>query len=404
MSRKPGLGGKSLAEKRKERREATDRLIPAASSSRVPIGQLMPSPTNGRVELLKIDELAESLRTEGMGTAITVLTPDVYVRAYPEHKAAVDEAVAGGVRYVVHHGHRRLAAATVAGLTEVPVLIRSEEIPSLRIAAIAENLARMSLNPIEEAVEFEEALREVGADGKTLSQREFARRVGCSQTHVSHRLALLRLVPELRQAVVNRWRQDEGLASDSGDLLLTTREAAGVFARLRLDIQQAFVDGQIDAVAAAAISKLPQDQQTTTPPAAPAAPASSAPTADSEHESTTTSTREAPASEPTTRVAPSAEAAGSVVSTSSLDVPTQRETPISSPAAADAAPEPAGEPAGGADGDRSGTDGADRLIRLTCEGTVVDIAQAITDLCTAEETEQIGVLLRMNVAAARGRS
>ncbi|WP_103528982.1 ParB/RepB/Spo0J family partition protein [Streptomyces sp. SM12] len=374
MSRKPGLGGKSLAEKRKERREAADRLIPTATSSRVPLGQLMPSPTNGRVELLKIDDLAESLRTEGMGTAITVLEPAVYVQAYPEHKEVVEQAVADGVRYVVHHGHRRLAAAKLAGLADVPVLVRSDEIPSLRIAAIAENLARMSLNPIEEAIEFQQALGEAGPDGKTLSQREFARRVGCSQTYVSHRLALLKLVPSLQQAVVNRWRQDEGLPTDDGELMLTIREGASLYARLREDVQEAFVAGEISAETAAAISKLPQDEQTTTPPES-----------------------DAPAGAPATQAAPTAEqTTDTVTPTSALDVPTQRDTPTSAPATTDAAPANAER----ANPDEARADSAARKIALHCEGTVEDIAQAISDLCTAEEAAQIGLLLQPDAAVS----
>ncbi|OIK08199.1 hypothetical protein BIV23_00175 [Streptomyces monashensis] len=227
----------------------------------------MSSPENGRKKLLKIDELADTLRTDGMNTAMTVIPPDVYVELYPQHREAVEARVAEGVLFVVHHGHRRLAAALKAGLTEVPILVR-REVPSLRIAAIQENLQRMGLNPIEEALEFQGALDEKDRTGKGLSQRELAKRVGCSQTYVSHRIALLRLVPALQQAVIDHWLKEqqlleapEGPSNSEARLLLPVREAAIVYSRLRPDMQEAFMGGELSSADAAEVSKLPAEQQ-----------------------------------------------------------------------------------------------------------------------------------------------
>lgn len=267
MSKKPGLG-RDLAAERAARKAATQqaRLVPQGLPTVRP-DQLMPSPENGRKKLLKIDELADTLRTDGMNTAMTVIPPDVYVELYPQHKEAVEARVAAGVLFVVHHGHRRLAAALKAGLTQVPILVR-REVPSLRIAAIQENLQRMGLNPIEEAVEFQEALDEKDEAGKQLSQRELAKRVGCSQTYVSHRVALLRLIPALQQAVIDHWLKEQQILDapedpigTDGRLLLPVREAATVYSRLRADMQEAFVRGELSPPQAAAVSKLPVGQQ-----------------------------------------------------------------------------------------------------------------------------------------------
>ncbi|MFJ8273864.1 ParB/RepB/Spo0J family partition protein [Streptomyces sp. NPDC094154] len=268
MSQKPGLK-RDLAAERAARKAASQqaRLVPQGLPTVRP-DQLMPSPENGRRKLLKIDELADTLRTDGMNTAMTVIPPDVYVEIYPQHKEVVEARVADGVLFVVHHGHRRLAAALKAGLTEVPILVR-REVPSLRIAAIQENLQRMALNPIEEALEFQEALDETDGAGKQLSQRELAKRVGCSQTYVSHRVALLRLVPALQQATIDHWLKEQQLldagdeddASTQGRLLLPVREAATVFARLRQDLQEAFVRGELTSAQAATVSKVPAEQQ-----------------------------------------------------------------------------------------------------------------------------------------------
>lgn len=268
MAQKPGLK-RDLAAERAARKAASQqaRLIPQGLPTVHP-SQLMPSPENGRKELLKIEELAESLTTDGMNTAMTVIPPDAYVDFYPQHREAVEARVAEGVLFVVHHGHRRLAAAITAGLQEVPILVR-REVPSLRIAAIQENLQRMGLNPVEEAVEFQAALDEKDDSGKQLSQRELAKRAGCSQTYVSHRVALLRLIPTLQQAVVNHWlREQQLLGADGVDateaqslLVLPVREAATVYARLRPDLQEAFAHGNLTPVQAAAVSKLPAEEQ-----------------------------------------------------------------------------------------------------------------------------------------------
>lgn len=268
MSQKPGLG-RNLAAERAARKAATQqaRLVPQGLPTVHP-DRLMPSPENGRKKLLKIEELAATLLTDGMNTAMTVVPPDVYTAIYPQHKEAVSQRVAEGVLFVVHHGHRRLAAAKAAGLAEVPILVRND-VPSLRIAAIQENLQRMGLNPIEEGVEFQAALSEKDESGKQLSQRELARRVGCSQTYVSHRVALLRLVPQLRQAVVDHWmkeqRIEDGEVNEEREderLLLPVREAATVYARLHPDMQEAFLRGELAASQAAVLSKVPADQQT----------------------------------------------------------------------------------------------------------------------------------------------
>ncbi|MFE7077857.1 hypothetical protein ACFU96_48070 [Streptomyces sp. NPDC057620] len=266
MAQKPGLN-RDLAAERAARKAASQqaRLVPQGLPTVRP-DQLMPSPENGRKKLLKIAELAESLGSDGMNTAMTVIPPEVYVDFYPQHKDAVEARVAEGVLFVVHHGHRRLAAALRAGLSEVPILVR-REVPSLRIAAIQENLQRMGLNPIEEAVEFQEALDEKDESGKQLSQRELAKRAGCSQTYVSHRVALLRLVPALQQAVVDHWLKDQQLAgADGGEdvgssMILPVREAATVYARLRPDLQEAFVRGELTSGEAAVVSKLPASEQ-----------------------------------------------------------------------------------------------------------------------------------------------
>ncbi|WP_282792949.1 ParB/RepB/Spo0J family partition protein [Streptomyces sp. CC224B] len=260
MSPKPGLGRDLKAEREAARaRVARQKLIPQGLPT-ARIEQLLPSPENGRKRLHKVQELARTLKSDGMNTAMTVLPPAVFLAKYPQHTALVQEAVAKGVLYIVHHGHRRLAAAKVAGLEEVPILIR-DTVSSPRIAAIQENLQRMGLNPIEEGEEFNETLQEIDEEtGKAYTQRGLAERVGASQTYISHRVALLRLIPELRKAVVDHWLKEQGLEPE-GDLLLPVRPAATVYARLREDLQMQAVTGALAGEDAAVVAKLREDLQ-----------------------------------------------------------------------------------------------------------------------------------------------
>jgi ParB/RepB/Spo0J family partition protein len=123
------------------------------------------------------EQLTESIRAQG------ILQPLLVERS--------DEGP------VVIDGHRRLAAARAAGLTAVPVIERGGEAgdaPQL-VAALAANMRRRGLDPIEEARAYERATRAGWA------QRRIAEAVGCSARHVSQRLRLLRLPDGVQDAI-----------------------------------------------------------------------------------------------------------------------------------------------------------------------------------------------------------
>ncbi|MEU3399415.1 ParB/RepB/Spo0J family partition protein [Streptomyces filamentosus] len=275
MSSSPGLGKLSLAEQRAAARAATQAkgqtLLPAAgeqtaSQAEAPrltarLEELMPSPENMRDQFYKIDELAESLKVDGMHQPVTVLPPAIFTDRYPQHAELVNAAVASGALYVVHHGHRRLVAAAHAGLEEVPIVVR-RVVTSIRIASIQENQQRMGLNPVEEGREYQDALlNDRDVDGKPFTQRSLAARTGTSQTNISHRIALLRLIPPLQEAVINHWLRKHDIDLDEGAPVLPIRQAATIYAPLHEDLQQAFVDGRLSATAAAVVCKLRDDLQ-----------------------------------------------------------------------------------------------------------------------------------------------
>lgn len=141
-----------------------------------------PDPNNPRRELGPIEDLALSLVAQGM------LEP-IIVAPGPTDG-----------RFTIVAGHRRVAAALAANLTEVPALIRADLKPgsNLSLAAqVVENLHRLELSPLEEARAYD-LLRQLG-----MKQTAIAVAVGVNQGQVSKRLALLKLPDELAARVGN---------------------------------------------------------------------------------------------------------------------------------------------------------------------------------------------------------
>ena len=103
-----------------------------------------------------------------------------------------------GKYYEIVAGERRWRAARIAGLKEVPVIIKEySEKESMEIA-IVENLQREDLNPIEEAQAYQKLIEEFG-----LKQDEAAQRVSKSRTAVTNALRLLKLDERVQQMVID---------------------------------------------------------------------------------------------------------------------------------------------------------------------------------------------------------
>jgi ParB family transcriptional regulator, chromosome partitioning protein len=98
-------------------------------------------------------------------------------------------------RYQVRYGHRRVRAAQLAGLTEVPAIVSEDRAPETRVLEqLVENLQRADLSPLEEA----QALRRMLDETPGLTQSALAEQVGRSRPWVSNTLGLLRLPDEVQ--------------------------------------------------------------------------------------------------------------------------------------------------------------------------------------------------------------
>ena len=128
-----------------------------------------------RIDEASLRELAASIANQG------VIQPIV-----------VRETVAGGFELIA--GERRWRASKLAGLTEIPALIRQVSDENALAVALIENIQRQELNPVEEAAGLRRLLDEFG-----MTHQQVAEQVGRSRAAVSNLLRLLNLVPVVRE-------------------------------------------------------------------------------------------------------------------------------------------------------------------------------------------------------------
>jgi ParB family chromosome partitioning protein len=158
---------------------SADRVAPGLHM--IPIEAVEPNPLQPRTifEPDKLEELAQSIRSNG------IVQPLIVQRS--------------GDRYQLVAGERRWRAAKLAGLTELPVVIREFASERLLEIALIENIQREDLNPIELAQALDRLGREYG-----LSHEEIGSRTGKDRTTVTNLLRLLRLPNEIQLLVAER--------------------------------------------------------------------------------------------------------------------------------------------------------------------------------------------------------
>ncbi|MDF2570854.1 MAG: noc [Sporomusa sp.] len=104
-----------------------------------------------------------------------------------------------GEAYELIAGERRLRASRLAGLAEVPVIVRELEDQEMAELAMIENLQREDLHFLEEAEGYQHLIASFN-----FTQEELAQRVGKNQSTIANKLRLLKLAPEIRQSVVGQ--------------------------------------------------------------------------------------------------------------------------------------------------------------------------------------------------------
>ena len=185
----------------------TPDLDPPAGTRTVPLDRLSPGrfQPRRRFDDKALDAMAQSIREHG------ILQP---VLARPLPGGAPDS-------YEIVAGERRWLAAGRAGLAELPVAVRDLDDRAAMEAALAENIQRNALSPIEEAEGYKRLLEEFGCTQKRLSMV-----VGRSRPHIANTLRLLSLPDAVRNLV-----DDGSLSAGHARALLPAADPAGLAAR-----------------------------------------------------------------------------------------------------------------------------------------------------------------------------
>jgi ParB family chromosome partitioning protein len=148
----------------------------------IPVKQLQPGKYQPRMAMdpAKLSELAESIKAQG------VIQP-IVVRELPDRT------------FEIIAGERRWRASRLAGLAEIPAVVRRADDRTVVAMALIENIQREDLNPLEEATALQRLIDEFD-----LTHAQAAEAVGRSRAAVSNLLRLLELPPEIRTLVETR--------------------------------------------------------------------------------------------------------------------------------------------------------------------------------------------------------
>src|SRR5690606_31743822 len=158
--------------------DVKEQKIPAGISE-VPLSQIAINPYQPRTDFDEeaLRELADSIKLQGLIQPITV-------------RQAENGA------YQLISGERRLRAAKLAGLTEIPAYIRTANDQQMLEMALIENIQRENLNAIEVALSFQRMIEECN-----LKQEELGERVSKNRSTVTNYLRLLKLPPVIQAAI-----------------------------------------------------------------------------------------------------------------------------------------------------------------------------------------------------------
>jgi ParB family chromosome partitioning protein len=185
VTKKPkglGLGLEALLGPQAKEPLAPD--APPGAPSTLKLSQLQPGKYQPRTRMDEgsLYELAESIKSQGVMQPVLV-------------RPVAGEG--GAARYEIIAGERRFRAAKLAGLDEVPVLVRAVPDEAAAVMALIENIQREDLNPLEEA----QGLQRLVSEFK-LTHEQAAQAVGRSRSAASNLLRLLQLTEPVQKMLM----------------------------------------------------------------------------------------------------------------------------------------------------------------------------------------------------------
>ena len=198
-------------------------LIPPSQASavtygvkEVPVATISPNPLQPRhkIEPEALRELAESLREHGL------IQPLIVTLASDSSELAP--------HYQLIAGERRWSAAKLAGLVNVPVIVRGATPQEMLELALVENIQRADLNVLEEANAYRQLMGDFG-----LTQEQVASKVGKNRTTIANALRLLKLSSEVQVALA-----DESISEGHARAILTVDDEKAQKILLRQVIEQ----------------------------------------------------------------------------------------------------------------------------------------------------------------------
>lgn len=186
-----------------------------------------------------LDNLARSIQQHG-------LVQPIVVRPLVGHTQ----------RYEIVAGERRWRAAQKAGLAQVPVILRDVNDRTALELAIVENVQRADLNPVEEALGYQQLIED-----HNYTQADLGQVIGKSRSHVANTLRLLKLPDVVRNMLV-----DGQLSAGHARTLITVQDPVALAYRIveeGLSVRQveAIAQGTAEEGEAAAVEKAPKPEK-----------------------------------------------------------------------------------------------------------------------------------------------
>jgi len=210
----------------------------SGGASSVPIEKIVPNPNQPRrtFNQPELEELSESIRQKG------VIQP-LIVRADPEKEG----------RFQIVAGERRWRAAQMAGLHQLPIVLREFSDQDVLEIGIIENVQREDLNPFDEALSYKQLMERFGH-----TQEQVSKALGKSRSYIANLVRLLGLPEDVQRLV-----RDSKLSAGHARALITSENpsalAAEVVARdLSVRETEKLVQGKVGPKASGSQAKKPQ--------------------------------------------------------------------------------------------------------------------------------------------------